>query len=106
MDYMRNINKLYDKQLSLDLSTGQIALWHGLMNIANRQRWPDWFFAPNRQLQVYSGMTASQVCRVCDELVRKGLIDIRGAKKKREYHIIDLASPVDNPVDNVENLSI
>lgn len=102
MNYMANLNRFYDSLLGNELAMGQIVLWQALMQIANRKMWPEWFSAPTNQLRVYTRLSESGIRDAATELARMGLIEIRGSRKSKEYHLVDLAPGVQNSVQNPE----
>lgn len=77
MQYLSEILGFYDSQLINPLTTGQIALWHGLMYINNKCNWSEWFTAANQTLELITGLNKSSIVRNRNVLKQNGLIDFR-----------------------------
>ena len=75
MNYIAEIKRFYDRQLSEHLSAGQIALWHALMEISNRNGWQEWFSAPVETLMLFSGLSRSSVYDAVKHLISSGFIE-------------------------------
>lgn len=63
--------------LARPLSAGQIALWHGLMNIDNRCAWAEWFCAANITLELSCGLSRRGILDARNALKQAGLIDFK-----------------------------
>ncbi len=76
MNYIYEIKRFYDRQLSERLSAGQIALWHALMEISNRNGWQEWFTAPTETLTTLAGSTAATIRKNLKILCERNYIKI------------------------------
>ena len=61
MNYLTEIKGFYDLVQIKQLSTGQIALWHGLMHINNKCNWNEWFTVANLTLQLVTGLSRAGI---------------------------------------------
>ena len=77
MNYITEIKAFYDSMLSKPLSTGQIALWHALMNINNKCTWAKWFTLPNQTLELLTGMSRQAVSKNRNVLKQLGYLDFK-----------------------------
>lgn len=77
MNYLLEIKAFYDLVQIRQLSTGQIALWYGLMNINNRCAWIEWFTVSNQMLELMTGLSRSGIQKARNSLKQMGLIDFR-----------------------------
>ena len=81
----------YTQQMMNPMSTGQIALWHALVYIANKSRWPDWFTVAGITLVQLSGLSIAGVKKARNELKQRGIIDFRpNGTKATAYHLHDM----------------
>lgn len=81
----------YTQQMMNPMSSGQIALWHALVYIANKSRWPDWFTVAGITLVQLSGLSSSGVKKARNELKQRGIIDFRAnGTKATSYHLNDM----------------
>ncbi len=81
----------YTQQMMNPMSSGQIALWHALVRIANKSRWPDWFSIAGITLVQLSGLSIAGVKKARNELKQRGLIDFRAnGTKATSYHLNDI----------------
>ena len=82
----------YTQQMMNPMSSGQIALWHAIVRIANKSRWPDWFTIAGITLVQLSGLSHAGVKKARNELKQRGLIDFRAnGTKATSYHLIDIS---------------
>ena len=77
MNYLSEIKVFYDLILSKPLSTGQIALWHALMNINNKCTWSEWFTVPNQTLELLTGMSRQAISKNRNVLKQLGYLDFK-----------------------------
>ena len=75
--YIAEIKAFYDLVLTNQLSTGQIALWHALMHLNNKNGWKDWISAPNQTLELLTGLTRQAIVKNRNVLKQAGLIDFK-----------------------------
>ncbi|MBC8590641.1 DnaD domain protein [Wansuia hejianensis] len=91
MNYIREINAFYDLVQLKQLSTGQIALWHALMQINNKCAWIEWFNVPNLTLELTSGLSRKGIYNARNILKQHGIIDFKtNGKKATSYKLISL----------------
>lgn len=91
MNYMAEIKAFYDLVQVKQLSTGQIALWHGLMHINNKCAWIEWFTVPNLTLELHTGLSRSGIYKARNVLKQHGLIDFKpNGTKATSYMMISL----------------
>lgn len=76
MNYIAEIKRFYDRQLSEHLSAGQIALWHALMEISNRNGWQEWFSAPVGTLSILCGSSPPTIYKNLKILCERNYIKI------------------------------
>lgn len=77
MNYIMEIRLFYDRLEIAPLPPTAIALWHGLMYLANRSGWPKEISIPVGTLEIRSGLERRSVYRARDVLRDGGLIDFR-----------------------------
>ena len=83
MNYLSQLQAFRDYQMfETKLSSGQIALWHALMQINNKCAWIEWFTAANQTLETLSGSSRSAINKNRNVLKQLGLIDFRSNGKK------------------------
>ncbi len=93
MNYIAEINAFWDLAGVNPLSTGQVALWFGLMNINNRCNWTEWFSAPNQVLSIHTGLSRNGILKARNVLKQLGLIDFRERGTKATlYKMISIAA--------------
>ena len=81
----------YTQQMMNPMSTGQVALWHALVYIANKSRWPDWFTVAGITLVQLSGLSLAGVKKARNELKQRGLIDFKpNGTRATLYHLNDI----------------
>ena len=92
MNYLIEIKAFYDLVQIKQLSTGQIALWHGLMQINNKCNWKEWFTVANLTLQLITGLSRAGINKDRNILKQIGLIDFKtNTTKATSYKIITIA---------------
>lgn len=77
MNYITEIKAFYDLVQVKRLSTGQIALWHALMNINNKCAWIEWFTVPNITLELLTGLTRQAIVKNRNILKQYNIIDFK-----------------------------
>lgn len=101
MNYLREILAFNDLLQTNELSTGQIALWYALMYINNKCGWIEWFSAPNRTLELYSGLSRSGIEKNRNILKQKGLIDFRSkGTKASEYKMMAISNSLQDSLQD------
>ncbi|AWN84629.1 DnaD domain protein [Lacticaseibacillus paracasei] len=92
MDLFKLIREFYIKQSVNPLSTGQIALWHGLVYQCNQLGWPSEFNMPNRTLETLTGLSRQGIIKARNALKQSGLIDFQtNGVKATTYSVIDIS---------------
>lgn len=93
MTYLDEILGFYDYLQMNKLSTGQIALWHALMAVNNKCGWKEWFTAPNRTLELYTGLTRQSIVNCRNTLAQKGLIQFKtNGTKSTIYKMVTMSN--------------
>ena len=77
MNYIAEIKAFYGFAQDNGLSSGQIALWHGLMFVCNRSGWQEWFTVASISLQSHTGLSRQGVLKARNRLKQIGLIDFK-----------------------------
>lgn len=91
MNYLTEIKGFYDLAQIKQLSSGQIALWHGLMYINNKCNWNEWFTVANLSLQLVTGLSRTGINKNRNVLKQLGLIDFKAnTTKATSYKIITI----------------
>jgi len=99
MNYIAEINAFWDLASVNPLSTGQVALWFGLMHINNKCNWTEWFSAPNQVLSIHTGLSRSSILKARNVLKQLGFIDFRERGTKATlYKMISIAK--DSAISN------
>jgi len=75
MNYISIINSFWDAAALNPLSAGQVSLYFALLHVCNRNRWEEWFQAPNQVLSVLTGLSRSGILKARKELKERGMID-------------------------------
>ena len=101
MNYLYEIKRFYDKQMSASLSAGQISLWHALIEINNRSGWQEWFSAPDAMLTAFSGLGRSSIYAAREKLIELGYIQL--CKRKYKICTSDCTSPSPHLINNKLN---
>ncbi|TWW13624.1 DNA damage-inducible protein DnaD [Dellaglioa algida] len=104
MNYLSQLLAFRDYQLfETKLSSGQIALWHALMQINNKCAWIEWFTTTNQMLETLSGLSRSGINKNRNVLKQLGLIDFRSnGKKATSYKLFKLYTP-DSTQESVQD---
>lgn len=92
-EYITEIKEFYELVTLKGLSTGQIALWQGLMYLNNKCYWEESFTVANLTLQLYTGLSRSGIAKARNELKQKGLLDFTVGKSGQAttYKLYDLS---------------
>lgn len=91
MNYLKQVLAFNDRLLIKPLSSGQIALWHALMDVNNKCKWIKWFSAPNRTLEALCGLSRQGIVKARNALKQEGLIDFKtNGTKATSYTITKL----------------
>lgn len=77
MNYIKEIKAFYELVNVKPLSTGQIALWHALMHINNKNNWSEWISVPGITLELLTGLSRSAIFKNRNALKQAGLIDFK-----------------------------
>ena len=86
MNYLTEILAFNDSLLSNPLSAGQINLWYALMYINNKCSWAEWFTAPNRTLELLTGLSRQGIIKNRNVLKQLHFIDFRtNGTKSTQY---------------------
>lgn len=101
MNYLVQILEFNERMQFNPLSSGQIALWYGLMYINNKCVWKEWFTAPTKILETYTGLSRGGIESARNALKQLGFIDFKSnGKKATSYNLTILTS------NNVQEKSI
>lgn len=93
MNYLKESMAFYDFVELNQMSTGQIALWHALLDVNNKSKWQEWFTVANIALQLHSGLSESGIKAARNKLKQLGLIDFKPrGTKATAYHLKSLTS--------------
>lgn len=97
MNYLMESRAFHESIPLNELSSGDIALWHCLLDINNKASWTTWFTVPNMMLQLYSGLSVSGIHKARNKLKQCGYIDFKTrGTKATEYHLIQLSTKDSN----------
>lgn len=90
MNYLTEIKLFYDWLETHPLTPSAIALWHGLMFMANRSGWEEEFNVPLSVLETRTGIPATTLFRTRKMLEEEGLIEVSspGGRACAAYHIL------------------
>ena len=102
MDYIGEIKGFYDLMLTNQLSTGQIALWHGLMHICNKSHWTRQITVSNQVLESITGLSRKGVYKARNMLKQIGLIDFRANGTKATTYTIKSVNEVTAMVNSTQ----
>ena len=102
MDYIGEIKGFYDLMLTNQLSTGQIALWHGLMHICNKSHWTRQITVSNQVLESITGLSRKGVYKARNMLKQIGLIDFRANGTKATTYTIKSVNEVATMVNSTQ----
>jgi len=101
MNYIAEINSFWDSTILNPLSTGQVALWFGLMHINNRCNWTEWFTVSNQVLSIHTGLSRSGILKARNELKQRGLIDFRErGTKATSYKMATMSNSTQDGTQN------
>lgn len=100
MDLYKLNEAFYTTQMMNPMSAGQIALWHALVRIANKSRWPDWFSVAGITLVQLSGLSLAGVKKARNELKQRGLIDFKPNGTKATFYQIAMQESSRNGSQN------
>lgn len=75
MNYISTINAFWDAAALNPFSAGQVSLYFALLHVCNRNRWEEWFQAPNQVLTILTGLSRSGILKARKELRERGMID-------------------------------
>lgn len=94
MNYLRQTLAFYDWLETNGLDASCIALWHGLMAIANKAGWPDEFAAARSLIEAKTGLKKDAQHRARNTLKQKGRIEYwsRPGRQSTMYRIIPFVS--------------
>lgn len=91
----------YTLQMMNPLSSGQIALWHAIVRIANKSQWQEWFTVAGSTLVLLTGLSPAGVKKARNELKQHGLIDFKpNGTKATSYKLIDISKSSQNSSRN------
>ena len=83
----------YTLQIMNPLSSGQIALWHAIVRIANKSHWQEWFTVAGSTLVLLTGLSPAGVKKARNELKQHGFIDFKpNGTKATSYKLIDISN--------------
>lgn len=93
MNYIAEIKAFHDLVQIKQLSSGQIALWYGLMYINNKCTWVEWFTAPNLTLELNTGLSRSGIAKARNVLKQHGILEFKqNGTKSTSYKLNSLAN--------------
>lgn len=97
MNYLKEINSLYDKLETNPLSAHAITLWHALMATANKAGWVSKFAVAISTLEAKTSLNKKAIERARNELAQKGYIgwNKRNGNLSAEYYINSLCDKKD-----------
>ena len=76
MNYLTEIKLFYDWLETHTLSDSAVAMWHGLMFIANRAGWQENLTVSMESLRLRTQIPRSSIYRVREQLEEAGLIKV------------------------------
>ncbi len=105
MNYLTEINLFYSWLETNRLSPGSIALWHGLIFIANRSGWCSPLSIPLSTIELRTGISRASIYRERDRLRDAGLIEFStsGGRASGSYKINYLSQRVVSHGDTQAN---
>ena len=93
MSYITEIKAFHDLVQLKQLSTGQIALWYGLMYINNKCNWIEWFSVPNQTLELNTGLTRQGIQKARNALKQLKVIDFKtNGTKATSYKLFTMSN--------------
>lgn len=109
MDYMREINAFYDWAETNQVSPTGILLWHALMYLANRARWPERLAVPISTLEARTGMKRGAIFKARGKLKQCGLIEFesRDGNQSAVYTMLPICvHQIDTTVNTTVNTNV
>jgi hypothetical protein len=106
MNYIKELNRFKDYLLLNKLSTGEIALYHALLQLCNMTMWQEWFTVPNPTVQSLTGLSRQGLDGLRNKLKQKNLIDyVAGSGSAGgKYKIIGFVCKIeDTTEDTIED---
>lgn len=108
MNYLLELRAFKDWCLMNQPSTGQIALWHALMAMANASGWQEWFSVPNQTLELLTGLSHSGINKSRQILIDRGRIEYRPSdnrKRASRYKVVSfcISNKLETKVNELEN---
>ena len=96
MQYLTELNAFYDWLETNDLDASCIALWHAIMQTANRAGWPETFAVASSVLSVKAGLNRDAFFRARNRLVQLGRITCisRKGRQSAVYSLISFVSDI------------
>lgn len=106
LNYILEIKAFYDWLEVNQLPTSAIALWHGLMHMANKTGWKDNFTVAVVVLEIKTGLKKQAIINARTILQNKELITFksRGGNQSATYTINSLVSFKETQNDTQENI--
>lgn len=97
MNYLREINALYDWLETNPMSEHAIGLWYALMHINNKAGWQREFAVAISVLELKTGMSKKTIERARNELAQKGRITwkSRTGNQSAVYRLVSLLDAQD-----------
>lgn len=94
MNYLTEIKLFYDWLETHPLTPSAIALWHGLMFMANRSGWEEEITVPISVLESRTGISSATLYRIRIQLSEAGLITVstQGGRACAKYRILSFES--------------
>lgn len=94
MNYLTEIKLFYDWLETHPLTPSAIALWHGLMFMANRSGWEEEITVPISVLESRTGISSATLYRIRIQLSEAGLISVstQGGRACAKYRILSFES--------------
>ncbi|RDW17499.1 hypothetical protein CWR48_13315 [Oceanobacillus arenosus] len=104
-NFHRDKNFLMDWLMLNHLTTGEIVLWHTLMNIGNRLGQRSVFNAPNSTLMKFTGLSKQGIINARKKLLERGFIRYeKGHQNKAPvYEMIPLPQAIGNYFSTTKN---
>jgi len=103
MNYIKELNRMFDYCMSKQLSKSEVTLLHVLYMINNKEDWAAWFEADNGLVQrLTGGLSRQAICDARLKLSQRGRIEFREGKKNTaspKYHIIPFCEVLDIKLD-------
>lgn len=98
LNYHKDKNFFMDWLMLNDMSTGEIALWHTLMNIGNRLGQKSVFNAPTSTVMRWTGLSKQGVINARKKLKERGFISYKKGKQNQApvYKMIPLHKAIEH----------